>query len=164
MAIFHRGRSHAVGGGVVAGLIGGIVLSLILVLMTRSSGGDAWTALKGASAPIYHDRAGAPGFDAGPVALGVLFHLAIATVWGVLFGLIFYGLSRGATVLAGAVWGIVVWLGMYYVVLPAFGLGGITAHVPVERAVLLHVVFGLVVGASFLPYQRRSLTDAFVRT
>lgn len=164
MAFSHRGRTHALNGGVVAGLIAGVALSLLLVLMTRSAGGDIWAALKGASAPIYHERAHAPGFDAGPIALGILFHLAVSVVWGVLFALIFYGLSRSATVLAGGLWGIVVWLTMYYLVLPAFGLGDLVAHAPVQRAVLSHVVFGLIVGLAFVPYQRHSLRDSFART
>ncbi len=147
-------RGYAAGGGVVAGLIGGIVLAIILAIVQVAYGGDIWVALKGASTPFLHERAAQPGFDGPAVALGLVIHFAISIVWGVLFALIAFGLSRGATVLAGAVWGVVVWLVMYYVVLPAVGLAQVARSQPIVNAVVGHVIFGLAVGLGFLPFQR----------
>jgi hypothetical protein len=74
-------------------------------------------------------------------------------VWGLLFAVISYGLSRGATVLAGALWGIVVWFGMYYLVLPVAGLPEVAQSTPLLKAIASHLVFGLAVGVGYLPFQ-----------
>jgi hypothetical protein len=148
------GRGRALGGGVVAGVLAGVALALVLVAMAIAAGHDAWMPLKGAAAPLLQDRAQAPGFDAEAIGVGIAGHFAISIVWGVLFAAIFYGLSRGATILAGVAWGFVVWLVMYYAVLPALGLAEHANAAPVADAVLLHVLFGFVLAIGFLPFQR----------
>jgi hypothetical protein len=145
---------RGLGGGIVAGIIAGAVLSVFMTIMNLTQGKDVWVGMKGAALPFLGERAHAPGFDAGAVVLGVLCHFAVSIGWGGLFGVIAYGLSKGMTVLAGALWGIVVWLGMYYAVLPLVGAGEVTRSTPVVQAITTHVLFGLVVGLGFLPYQR----------
>ena len=148
-----HGRAHALGGGVVAGIIGGIVIAIRLVASSLMKGGDAWMPLKGAAAPFLHERAAQPGFDATAVVLGAICHFAISIIWGVLFAAVFYGISRGATIAAGLLWGVVVWLVMYYAVLPLAGLADHAHAVPIPQAILSHVVFGLAVALGFLPFQ-----------
>ena len=147
-------RGHAAGGGIIAGVIGGVVLSILLIITYLTKGGDVWMAMKGSAAPFFHERAQQPGFDAAVVVLGLACHFAIAIVWGVLFSQLAFGISKPATVIAGAAWGIVVWLVMYYLVLPVVGLAAVARSQPIAGAVILHVVFGLAVGISFLPFQR----------
>jgi hypothetical protein len=146
---------HAVKGGIVAGIVGGIVIALFLLISTLVQGADPWMAFKGAGIPFLGERAMQPGFDPTAVLVGVLAHMGISILWGIGFGVLFYGISRGATLAAGVLWGVVVWLVMYYVVLPVVGLGEMTASVPVWMAVLEHIVFGVAVAIGFLPYQRR---------
>jgi hypothetical protein len=147
-----------VGGGVIAGILGGAVLSALLLVMNAAMGRDIWMALKGAGAPFLGERAHQPGFDGAAIALGVLCHFAVSIGWGVLFGLLCFGLSKPLTVVAGAFFGIVVWVGMYYVLLPAVGLGQAASSQPIATAILTHVLFGLVVGLGFLPFQQPRLT------
>lgn len=143
------------GGGIAAGLIAGLFLVLLLLVSMAAKGQNLWPAFKGASAPFFHARAMQPGFDAGPVLVGAICHFVISAGWGLLFAIIAYGLSRWATIVAGALWGIVVWLGMYYVLMPLVGLGAMARGVPVAVAILQHMLFGLVVGVAFLPFQHR---------
>ena len=75
---------------------------------------------------------------------------------GIAFAAIFYGLSRAGTIVAGVLWGFVVWVVMYYAVLPAFGLAAHASETPIADAVLLHVLFGFVLAIGFLPYQRHA--------
>lgn len=153
--MFPQGRMRAVTGGVVAGLVGGAVLAIILVIKNLATGQDGWLVTKFAALPFVGlERVTHPGFDAGPVILGVLSHFAVSVFWGALFGGVFYGLGKGATVFAGAIWGVIVWLGMYHVVLPLIGAGEIARSVPVAAALLEHIAFGLTIGLAFLPYQR----------
>jgi hypothetical protein len=112
-----------------------------------------WSGMKFAALPFLGERVMQPGFELGPVLLGVLCHFAVSVGWGILFGLIFYGVAKGATVAWGALWGVVVWLGMFYVVLPIVGAGQVAKMMPVPLALFEHVLFGLAVGLGFLPYQ-----------
>jgi hypothetical protein len=57
------------------------------------------------------------------------------------------------TMLAGIAWGFVVWIGMYYVVLPLVGLDAMRRDAPVERAIAFHVIFGVMTAAAFLGYR-----------
>jgi hypothetical protein len=146
----------ALKGGAAAGAIAGAVLTAFMIVMAIVKGMDPWqTALKGAAAPFIGDAAMRPGFELGPVLLGLVCHFAVSIGWGLLFGLLAYGLSKPMTMLAGALWGIVVWLGMFYVVLPLVGQGEMVRESPVITAVLYHVIFGIAVGAGFLPFQHR---------
>ena len=157
MAATNRAEAKsALKGGAAAGAIAGAVLTAFMIVMALVKGMDPWqTALKGAAAPLLGDAAMRPGFELGPVLLGLVCHFAVSIGWGLLFGLIAYGLSKPMTMLAGALWGVVVWLGMFYVVLPLVGLADMARESPVSTAVIYHVFFGIALGAGFLPFQRR---------
>lgn len=145
---------HCVKGGAVAGIVGGVAIAAFMTLVNIAQRKDLWMGLKGAGAPFLHNRALQPGFDPMAVLVGVFSHFAVSIVWGVLFGLLFFGFSRSSTVLIGALWGIVVWLGMYYLVLPVLGLSALAAGAPIGMAIVEHLIFGLGVGIGFLPFQR----------
>lgn len=145
---------RAATGGVVAGLVGGAVLAAFLLLVNLLEGRDLWSVLKVPAAPFLGLRAQVPGFDLLAILLGALCHFAISVVWGVLFGLAFHGLRRRGTLVAGAFWGIVVWVGMYFVVLPMVGLGTMAAQAPVILSIVEHVLFGVALGAAYVPFQR----------
>lgn len=141
-------------GGVVAGIVGGLAVSLFMLLMSLTSGRDIWRGMKVAGAPFTGEQAMEPGFDAPTVIVGLLSHFAVSIVWGVLFALVFFGLSKVGTMFAGVFWGFIVWITMFYVVLPMVRMGDITRSTPVSLAILEHVLFGIVVAAAFLPFQR----------
>lgn len=147
-------RGHAISGGIVAGVIGGIAISVFMLIVAITRGQEIWGVMKMAGAPFIGERAFAPGFDLGAILIGVASHLAVSIVWGVLFAALFYGQSRSTTVIAGLFWGLVVWLGMFYLVLPVAGLGEMAREAPIGMAVIQHLVFGLGVGIGFLPFQR----------
>jgi hypothetical protein len=148
--------SHALGGGALAGVAAGLVLSVIMLLMSIARGDDVWMGMKVPAAPFLGEAAMQPGFEAGPVLAGVASHFLVSIAWALPFALLVYGMSRAGTLWAGALWGVVVWIGMYYVVLPILGLGSLTEHAPAWLAILEHVLYGAVVAAAFLPFQRRA--------
>jgi hypothetical protein len=145
---------EALRGGVVAGLIGGIVLSVFLVLLNVMRGYDPWVPLKMAAYPLLGELALDTGFELTPVALGFTIHLALSVGWGMLFAVLFYGMSRAATLATSLAWGIVVWLVMFYLVLPIGGAGHLVRGAPKGFAALEHLLFGLSIGLGFLPFQR----------
>jgi hypothetical protein len=117
--------------------------------------GRRWVALKVAAYPFLGERVMHSGFDAAAVALGLLCHLAVSLTWGVMFALLVHRCSRAAVVALGAVWGFVVWLSMFVVVLPVVAPtlaegGGAFGNM------VVHILYGLVVAVAFLPFQRRT--------
>ena len=150
-ALAERGR--ALKGGIVGGIVGGVLVSLYMLFSQIAAGGGVWQVFKGAGAPFLGERAMRPGFDAYAVLVGIGSHFAVSIGWGILFGLLVFGLGRTATLLAGVALGLVAWIGMFYVLLPLLGLGAVAASVPVLAAIAEHVVFGLGVALGFLPFQ-----------
>lgn len=154
MVIDARNLKHCVRGAVVAGLIGGAALAAFLLFVNLLTGQDIWVALKFAGAPFLGERATAPGFDFPAILVGGLSHFSVSIAWAVPFALLAFGLSRNQTLLIGAFWGLIVWLGMFGVMLPVLGLGVAAQSVPVATAILEHLLFGVTVAAGFLRYQR----------
>src|SRR5262249_46442121 len=139
-------------GGAIAGLVGGIVIALWTASVGAALGDDLWVVTKTGAYPILGSRVLLPGFDGTAALLGMGCHFAVSLVWGVLFAAVAFGLSPAATVWAGAVWGILVWIGMFFVVLPLTGVAIITHTTPMAQAILEYLVFGLAVGVAFAPY------------
>ena len=147
--------SHGVRIALFAGRVGGLVLAVFWIATALAGGGDAWQPLEMAAAPVLGPRALVPGFDLSALVLGVILHFAIAAMWGATFGFFFHGLAARGTAIAGALFGIVVWFTMIYVVLPLAGLAELAAAVPVRDAIVAHVLFGLGVGIAYAPFQKR---------
>src|SRR4029079_6755006 len=84
-----------------------------------------------------------PGFDLPPLIASQLSHGLIAIAWGMLFGLVF-AKKRAATVFfAGLLWGLVVLVAMYYVVLPAFDMSGYVAESGFLYSVAIQLRYGV---------------------
>lgn len=151
--------TRAIVGGMAAGIFAGLVLNALMAGMAVASGADVWSAFKGAGAPFLGDRASQPGFD--PVALiaGAFGHYLVSIVWGVIFALLAYGFSRGATLVLGLLYGVVVWFGMFFVVLPLVGLGAMTEYGKNVISIASHVLFGFSLALGFLPFQLPRRTE-----
>jgi len=145
---------QAVKGGAIAGAVGGVVITVFMVLMNVLKGWDPWVPMKTAAYPWLGEIVLDTGFEPVSVLLGLATHFAVSIGWGILFGVVFYGLSKGATLGVSLVYGVVVWLAMFYVVLPVIGAGGLVRNAPKGIAVIEHLLFGLGIGVGFLPFQR----------
>jgi len=147
-------RRLMVGGGAASGALGGLLVAVLMLVLRVARGEDPWVGLKVAAYPFLREQALRPGFDAGAVALGLIDHLAVSAVWGVLFALLAFGLSRWATVGFGAAWGLIAMFVMTYLVLPLAGCLRVEESMPVGRSVLGHLAFGVATALAFLPFQR----------
>jgi hypothetical protein len=141
-------------GGTVAGLVGALAHVAFSLIADLIRARDPWVPLKVAAYPLVGEKVMAPGPDLGPVLQGGLTHLGISLVWGALFGLAAYGMTRSATIGFGLIWGIVVWIAMFYFVLPLSGTAVTMRGIPVLLSIGQHLVFGLALGLGFLLYQR----------
>jgi hypothetical protein len=151
---------QALGGGAVAGIVAGTVLKLLLLSTAR---GQYAQVLKAAAAPFLGPHAFNGSYALGPILLGLFCHYAISIGWGMLFGALLYGQSRGATLSAGVAWGLVVWLVMDYLVLPTVGLGPMVATAPIGPAIFSHLIFGVMLAAAFLPFQEPAGVSHFIQ-
>lgn len=142
-------------GGVVSGVVAGALLMIVMTALTAASGADIWYGMKSIAAPFVGVNAMRPGFDLLPVGYGLALHFLVSVGWALAFASLFYGLSKAWTILAGAAWGVVVWLGMSFVGLPLIGLGGVREAMPIGQALASNVFFGLMIALAFLPFQRR---------
>ena len=154
-------RRHPLGRLVVvrgawAGLLGGA--AFLLMMLSLHGVTERWVVLKLAAYPFLGNRVFHPELDPGAVLLGLAVHLVVSMTWGILFAWLAHGLSRPATVLLGAVWGVVVWMAMFLLVLPvvtpALAEGGASSGV-----ILSELVFGLTVGIA-LAHPRSRVTPA----
>jgi uncharacterized membrane protein YagU involved in acid resistance len=146
-------RQAVIRGG-FAGVTAGVVLTLMMTVMSAAAGKDVWYGIKGAAAPFLRERAMDPGFDLGAVVLGLICHLAVSAVWGILFAILFYGFDRITKIVGGVLWGFAVWIGMYYLVLPAVGLASMQNDAPVMRAIMFHLFFSVAMTAAYMVYPR----------
>jgi len=138
--------------GAIAGVAAGVVLTLMMTVMSATGGKDIWYGIKGASAPFFGSRAMQPGLDVVPVLVGLVSHLVISAGWGALFAIIVEGWNRAVTLMSGVVWGFVVWIGMYYFVLPIVGLSSMQDDAPAGRAIAFHLIFSIALTAAYLLY------------
>ncbi len=125
--------------GLLAGLVGGVAMALFLVMTGWLTGTPPLTTL------AYFDPA-----QTGSWLTGLLAHLAVSAIYGVVFGLLMGVLGRlrpsltKLTWLWGVGYGLVLWLLGLGVVLTAVGVT--LAQIPAWQFALAHVVYGGVLG------------------
>lgn len=125
--------------GLLAGLVGGVVMALFLAAAGWLAGAPPLTTL------AYFDPA-----QTGSWLTGLLAHLAVSAIYGVVFGLLLgvMGRIRPSLVrwgwLLGIGYGLALWLLGLGVVLTA--VGAPLAQIPAWQFALAHVVYGGVLG------------------
>ncbi len=136
--------------GVLAGLIGGVMMAIIGAALALAIGDDLWKAPKLISTFVVNpDTATAPGFLAGPVIIGSLIHLALSALFGVGFGVLTtriwnMPLGYGAPMVLGFVYGLAIWLIAYFVVLPLVNLLVLEIYAP--AFLIQNLTYGLTTG------------------
>ena len=141
-------------GGALAGLAGGFAITVMTVSSALINGVDVWPSFKAAALPFLGTSVLEPGFDLGAIMVGLSTHFFSSMLWGTVFAVLAYGLSRVATLVAAAGWGLVVWFAMHWVVLPLLGYADVARAIPVNFALFEHLLFGLAMGIVFLPFQK----------
>ena len=157
----------AVVGGILAGIVSNVVLTLVrmafliewqlfmdLILgplrpdFWRTALPELWVPLKLFAYPLIGERSLAVGFDGRVVLLGVVIRLVYAICSGALFGLLVHRLSRIETVILGILCGIAFWAASSHFITPPLvqSFGRLVEFIP----------YGLALAATYLWYQRRS--------
>jgi hypothetical protein len=129
---------------------GGVAMAIVGAIISASLNGDIWLEAKQIAGVVYGPSAAAqPGFVAGPVIVGTLLHLIVSAVLGAIFGImtrrVFHLPSEfGTPLMAGLIYGLLIWMVVYFVALPAFNPPLRETDAP--AFVVQHLVYGAVTG------------------
>jgi hypothetical protein len=136
-------------GGALAGLGGGIAMALVGLFLALATGADVWAAPKLIAGALGGSPTVAAGFEAGPVVLGTIMHLAFSMGMGALFGIVFRRIFRlpssfGVPIVSGLVYGLAIWFVAYFMVLPILNSGLLQVYAP--GFVIQNLTYGVVLG------------------
>lgn len=129
--------------GVLAGLAGGIVFGILMTMMGMM---PMIAMMVGSSSP----------------AIGWLVHLVISAFYGALFAeIVPTTVGTGATLGAGAVYGIVLWVIGPLLIMPAIlGMPLFMFNTATMMSLIGHLLYGLIVAGVLVPLRRRSTARA----
>ncbi len=185
------GEQTDVGAAVRTGAVWGIIAAAVMAMLAMIAG--ATYLGSGFFTPLYHiassvieptammtsmekAMAGETNFyfAFAPAAVGMMVHFMTGAIYGILFALIARSLrlSGGAAIAAGAAFGVGVLLLSSFVGLPVaaavFGGGDPIADMPKmvgwTTFTIEHVMYGIVLGAGWLLFTRRSQPGVSERT
>lgn len=185
------GEQTDVGAAVRTGALWGIIAAAVMAMFAMVAG--ATYLGSGFFTPLYHiassvieptammtsmenAMAGETNFyfAFGPAAVGMMVHFMTGAIYGILFALVARALrlSGGAAIAAGAAFGVGVLLFSSFVGLPVaaavFGGGDPIADMPKmvgwTTFTVEHVMYGIVLGAGWLLFKRRSQPGVSERT
>ncbi len=140
-------------GGAIAGLGGGLAMMIIGAFVSLSLGDDVWLEAKQIATVVYGSAATAqPGFVAGPVIVGTLIHVLVSAVLGAIYGIITRRIlhlpsDMGVPVLTGLIYGLLIWMVAYFVVVPHFAPALLMLYAP--SFIIQHVGYGIVTGVLY---------------
>lgn len=133
---------------ILAGLIASVVMGMVQMIYEAVAGAGFWAPVVFIAATILrnlqHVSIPVP-FLIGPVVLGLMGHMMNSVVLGLSFSWIVGGL-RGATnlLMAGVVYGLVVFVAMWYLVVPA--IDPVLLHLNMPVFLIAHVMWGAALG------------------
>jgi hypothetical protein len=112
------GRSKSAGGA-LAGIVAGLVMAVVMMIYFSVMGAGFWYPVENIAAVFFGIDALLGG--AGVVIVGLLTHLLVSALLGMLFAsLLQPRTSTGAAFFGGLAYGIGVWVVMTYIILPIF--------------------------------------------
>jgi hypothetical protein len=138
--------------GVVAGLV---YLVWQMALYPMVTGGSVWDVPRATAAILIGKGilATPATFNLGVFIVGLLLHLTLSAGYGLLLAAMIAGLGRGAALVSGGIFGLVLYLINFYWFTTAFSW---FARARNWATCLAHVIFGLVAVWSYLALRRRA--------
>ena len=134
--------------GAAGGLLGGMAMAMFSMLVAISRDGF-WAPVRGITSVVFDDEHYGGGFDFWTVAVGAAGHMmnamALGAVFAVFVGLLLARASSMTIWMAGAVYGLAVWIVMVLIV-----AGGLQSSdlfvdsVPQWAWIVGHLMFGVI--------------------
>jgi hypothetical protein len=129
--------------GILCGLIGTVSMASVAVLFAFFQG-DPWSPMKQVAATLLGEEALGPGFQLGPVFLGLMLHLVMSLALGVFFVWLGGYLSVGGAIAWGVIFSLSIWVILQFGLLPV--INPWLAAVPPIPFALAHIAFGVSLG------------------
>ncbi|HEU4322688.1 MAG TPA: hypothetical protein VFS21_06025 [Roseiflexaceae bacterium] len=151
-------------GGALAGLGGGLAMAVAAALISLAQGGDIWLESRQIASLVYGGSVVTEsGFAAGPVVVGTLLHFVFSALFGAIFGILMRRVLKlptdfGLPLLCGLIYGFMIWMAAYFVVLPALNSPLLNSYAP--SFIIQHLIYGMVTGLLYTklsptPYDAR---------
>ncbi|HEU4322304.1 MAG TPA: DUF6789 family protein [Roseiflexaceae bacterium] len=154
-------------GGALAGLAGGAAMAVVAAIISASIGGDIWLEAKQIATMVYGPEAAtASGFVAGPVIAGTLIHFLFSMLFGSFYSLLTRRLLQlptdfGTPILSGLIYGMMVWMLAYFVVLPVMDSALMQTYAP--AFIVQHLVYGVVLGLVYAALRPQPYVERYWR-
>ena len=129
--------------GAIGGLIGGTVMAMVAMLYTLVAQGDLLAPLKQMGATFFRSDSG----SAGSLVAGLMLHMMMSVIFGIVFVLIVRGRATGfgPLIVAGMVFIGVEWAVARFVVLPVVD-APLVATFGAVGGIIAHAMYGAVLG------------------
>ena len=136
-------------GGAIAGLGGGLAMMFVAALLSASLGEDIWQEARQIAEPFYGPAALAPAGLSSAVVVGTIVHFLASAAFGAIFGVGSRRILRlpsdyGVQVLAGLIYGLLIWVLAYFIVLPILNPSLLGTYAP--SFIIQHLAYGVVTG------------------
>ncbi len=142
--------------GAITGMIGGTVMAMYTMLATATYlGMGFFTPLYAIASPLVGQQVlltslhqGHFYFALGPALFGLIIHMVWSALYGMIFGLIAYGihLKGAAVVISGLAYGVLVMLFMSFIMIPIIGALNLLYMLGWLSFTFAHLLFGFVLG------------------
>ncbi len=145
--------------GAVGGLLGGMAMAMFSMLVAISRDGF-WSPVRGITSVVFGDQHYGGGFDFWTVTVGAAGHMMNSVVLGAVFAvvasLLLARASALSTWMAGAVYGLAVWVAMVLIVAGGLQSSDLFAEsVPQWAWVAGHLIFGVMTAMVVTAMRRR---------
>lgn len=142
--------------GAITGMIGGAIMAMYTMIATATYlGMGFFTPLYAIASPLVGQQVlmtslhqGHFYFALGPALLGLIIHMMWSALYGMIFGLIAYGIHlKGAiAVISGLVYGVLVMVFMSFIMVPIIGAPNLLHMLGWPSFTFAHLLFGFVLG------------------
>lgn len=148
-------RRNAFGWGILSGIIAGMIFGAFMMFVVAPALHKPMTAPLNMIGAMFLGKAYLMHPSGGSIVLGLMMHMVMSAILGIIFAYIWRAISgnKGYEILAGLVYGLIVWLAMTYIVLPI--MGSPMAKVTGGWFLIGHLIFGLFVGLITPKYGRK---------
>jgi hypothetical protein len=143
---------QALRSGALGGMAGGAMMAMWSMLVLWLTGVGFWTPLNLIAHTLWRGAPLGATFSWGGLVLGMVVHMMMAALLGMVFAVLASRLpaGRAAVLGAGMVYGVVVWLLAQYVIWPLVDAAAAQAFTPWVFAVG-HVLYGMVTAMAVAP-------------
>ena len=150
----------SLGQGALAGLIGGIVLAMFAMIVAWAAGDGLWSPPRAITGMFGGAEYAGSGFAFGSIAVGVMLHMMLSMVFGVIYAFaidaITHGLGAPVQLVTGMVYGVFIWAINTYLIGPRMpGDQLMTDAMPAWAWFVGHVMFGAVLGYLYAYWRTR---------